>query len=148
MKTPPARSLILAALDESTRAPAVFAAALGHARAFSARLHLMRVLAYPPEIAPAGHTVPDGLELKLEQDARGELRGLMEEAADVDFGGEIVAPGDPWRRILDVADQLGVDLIIIGRHRHHGMERLLGTTASKIVSHARRDVLVVHDLDD
>lgn len=141
----PERTVILAALDESERAPAVFAAALRLARAFPARLHLMRVLAYPPEIAPAGHTEPDHLELKLEQAARNELRSLMSRAPDVDFGPEIIVGGDPWRRILEIADQFGIDLIVVGRHRQHGIERLLGTTASKVVGHAERDVLVVHD---
>lgn len=145
MRAAPARPVILAALDESERAPAVFAAALRLGRAFPARLHLMRVLTYPPEIAAAGHNTPDHLEPKLEQDARDELRGLMSGAPDVDFGPEIIVGGDPWRRILDVADQFGVDLIVVGRHRQHGMERLLGTVASKVVNHAHRDVLVVHD---
>ena len=138
-------AVVLAALDESARAPAVFAGALRVARAFRARLILLRVLTYPPEIAAAGHTVPDHLELKLEQDARDELRALMGGAPDVEFGPPVIVAGDPWRRILDVADQLDVDLIVIGRHRRHGIERLLGTTASKLLNHARRDVLVIHD---
>jgi nucleotide-binding universal stress UspA family protein len=140
-----ARTVVLAALDESARAPAVFAAALRVGRAFPARIYLLRVLTYPPEIAAAGHTIPDHLELKLEQDARNELRALISGAPDVEFGPPIIVGGDPWRRILDVADQFGVDLIVVGRHRQHGIERLLGTTASKVVNHAPRDVLVVHD---
>jgi nucleotide-binding universal stress UspA family protein len=140
-----AGTVILAALDESERAPAVFAAALRLARALPAQVYLMRVLVFPPEIAAAGHTTPDHLELKLQQDARNELRARMQGAPDIEFGPEIIVGGDPWRRILDIAEQFDVDLIVVGCHRRHGMEHLLGTTSSKVVNHARRDVLVVHD---
>jgi nucleotide-binding universal stress UspA family protein len=51
--------------------------------------------------------------------------------------------GDPWRRILEVADRIGADLIVMGNHRPHGVERVLGTVASRVVSHADRSVLLV-----
>jgi nucleotide-binding universal stress UspA family protein len=140
-----ATATILTALDESERAPAVLAAALRLARALPAKVHLLRVLTFPPEIAAAGHTVPDHLEQKLEQDARRELAAFMGRAPDVDFGPALVVGGDPWHRILQAADQVSADLIVIGRHHAHGLERLIGTVASKVVAHAERDVLVVHD---
>ena len=42
-------------------------------------------------------------------------------------------------------EQLDVDLIVMGSHRYHGVERVLGTVASRIVNHADRNVLVVHE---
>ena len=35
------------------------------------------------------------------------------------------------------------DLIVIGAHGYGRLDRLLGTTASKVVNHADRDILVV-----
>lgn len=61
------------------------------------------------------------------------------------WGPPIVVQGDPWRCILDVARDLEVDLIVMGNHRYHGLDRVLGTVATKVVNHADRDVLIVHD---
>jgi universal stress protein F len=38
-----------------------------------------------------------------------------------------------------------VDMIVIGSHGYHGLDRVLGTTAAKVVNHADRSVLVVRD---
>lgn len=53
--------------------------------------------------------------------------------------------GRPRRRIVEASDDLRCDLIVIGSHGYHGLDRALGTTASKVASHASSDVLVVHD---
>ena len=36
-----------------------------------------------------------------------------------------------------------VDLIVIGSHGYGGIDRVIGTTAAKVVNHADRSVLVV-----
>jgi nucleotide-binding universal stress UspA family protein len=143
--SPPTVRSILAALDESQRAPMVFATAASMAQSLGAELFLVRALVVPPDIPPAAHTHPNGLEAKLERDARAELHALMDSVRGVTFGPPIVVEGDPWRRILDVAQELDVDLIVAGSHRYHGLDRVLGTTAAKLVNHADRNVLIVHE---
>jgi nucleotide-binding universal stress UspA family protein len=69
----------------------------------------------------------------------------MASAPGVAFGPPIVVEGDPWRRILDIAQELDVDLIVAGSHRYHGLDRFLGTTAAKLVNHADRNVRIVHE---
>lgn len=135
---------ILVALDDSQRAPAVFRAATSLAQQLGAEVFVIRVLWIPPEIPPAAHVRPDDIEGLVEHAARDELRELMRTVSNVTFGPPIVVEGDPWRQILHVSDELDVDLIVMGNHRYHGVERLLGTVAAKVVNHARRDVLVVH----
>ena len=50
-----------------------------------------------------------------------------------------------WKGIIDVADQVGADLIIMGSHGRKGVEKLmLGSVAQRVVSHASRSVLIVH----
>jgi len=135
---------ILVALDRSEHAAQVFAAAARLAKSTGAWLYLMRVLAVPPEIPPAANVPSNGLELELDRDARRYLRRFMEGEPAVRFGPPVVVVGDPWHQILDAARQLGVDLVVVGGHRRHGFERVLGTVADKVVDHADRDVLVVH----
>ncbi len=56
----------------------------------------------------------------------------------------LVVVGSPKREILDEAEKLGVDLIVVGRHGHGFFERLLiGSISNYVVGHADRDVLVV-----
>jgi nucleotide-binding universal stress UspA family protein len=135
---------LLVPLDGSAVAPVVFMTAVQMARVFDAQIHLLRVLTIDPVFPPAAHVTPDGLEPKLVADAEGELKKWMASVAGVTFGPALVVLGDPWRQILAVARDTNVDLIVIGSHRHHGVDRILGTVSSKVVNHADRDVLVVH----
>ena len=138
---------ILVALDESERAPLVFATGVMMARGLGAQLFVIRVLVIPPDIPPAAHTHPKGLEASIERDARADLRRLMESHPGVEYGPPIIiVAGDPWRHIIDTAKTFEVDLIVVGSRRHHGrLERVLGTVAATVVNHADRNVLVVQE---
>ncbi len=136
---------ILAALDDSSRAPSVLRTAVAIAKELGAELFLIRVLSVPPEIPAAGHSHPDHLEEILGRETRKELHELMAGAPEVRWGPPIVVQGDPWRSILDVARDLDVDLILLGNHRYHGLDRVLGTVATKVVNHADRNVFIVHE---
>ncbi len=138
---------ILVALDECERAPLVFATGVMMARGLGAQLFIIRVLVIPPDIPPAAHTHPNRLEASIERDARADLRRLMESHPGVEYGPPIIiVAGDPWRHIVDTAKTFEVDLIIVGSRRHHGpLDRMLGTVAARVVNHADRNVLVVHE---
>jgi len=136
---------ILVALDDSARAPLVFETAVMMARSLGAQVFLIRVLVIPPDIPPAAHTHPNGLEASIASAARADLHALMSSATGVQFGPPLVLVGEPWRHIVSTAHAFDVGLIVVGSHRHHGpLDRALGTVASKVVNHADRNVLVVH----
>jgi len=139
---PSYRSMLIA-LDDSPRAAHVFEAGAALARLTGAQVVLVRVLTEPADIPPAAHTASDHLHDDVERAVRAEFQRLMDTAPDVSFASPLVVDGDPWRRILDIAAQRNVDLIVVGNHRHHGIERVLGTVASRVVNHADRNVLVV-----
>lgn len=139
---------MLVALDESERKEEVLRVAARLARATQAKLHLLRVLLIPPEIPPGAHMRPDGLEAMLVKQAEAELHGLMAGLSDVAFDAPLVVlDGNPWRRIVEASRALDVDLIIIGNHRHHGLDVVFESVATKVVNHADRDVLVVRVRD-
>ena len=54
-----------------------------------------------------------------------------------------VRTGHSYNTILDVAEEKGVDLIIIASHRPGLQDYFLGSTAAKVVRHATCSVLVV-----
>jgi len=47
------------------------------------------------------------------------------------------------QEILDQAKEINADLIIAGSHARHGLERLLGSTAHRILNLSECDVLMV-----
>ncbi len=51
--------------------------------------------------------------------------------------------GFPWDVVNDVAKRREARLIVIGSHGYHGWDRVLGTTAARIVNLADRGVLIV-----
>jgi nucleotide-binding universal stress UspA family protein len=56
----------------------------------------------------------------------------------------IEAVGHPAESIVDEAERGGFGLIVVGASGHHGISRfLIGSTASRVVTHAHCDVLVV-----
>jgi nucleotide-binding universal stress UspA family protein len=61
----------------------------------------------------------------------------------VDISGDVQF-GSPGSRIVETAEQIGADLIIIGSHGYKPWERLLlGSVSSSVVHHAPCSVLVV-----
>ncbi len=138
---------ILCALDASERAPGVFDAAAEVARAFGARLWLLRVVAVPPDFPPAAKLgQADPLPTYLIASALEDLRHLAARAAELRVERPVARSGtQPWRTILESAAELDVDLIVMGSHGYHGVDRILGTTAAKVANLAHRNVMVVHN---
>jgi nucleotide-binding universal stress UspA family protein len=54
-----------------------------------------------------------------------------------------VGDGKPAAIILEEAERVSADLIVVGNRRMQGMQRVLGAVANEIVHHAPCDVLVV-----
>lgn len=137
---------ILVALDSSPRAPGVFGAAVEIGAPFHARVHPFRAVSIPPEFpAAAFGSVSDPLPARVKKLALGELARLVEGTTAVDVAPPIVRIGDPARLILEVCDELGVDLVVLGTHGYRGLDRLLGTTAAYVANLAKCSVLVVHE---
>jgi len=54
--------------------------------------------------------------------------------------------GDPAQTIIDVAGDVGADLIVIGAHGNTGLRRfMLGGVAGKLAHHASTSLLIVRD---
>ena len=83
------------------------------------------------------------------------LPGIMEEAArrDLEARARSLPPGiahkvdiqigTPWQVVCNIAKDEDVDLVVIGSHGYSGLDRVIGTTAARVVNHADRPVLVV-----
>jgi len=142
---------ILVALDGSARAVSVFDAAAEIAARFGASLRPFRAIHVPPEFpAAAAGSRADPLPAHLAQRAQDDLARIAarDSARLVTVEASIVRIGDPWRLIIDVSDEIDADLIVVGSHGYHALDRILGTTAARVADIAHRSVLVVHERVD
>ena len=135
---------ILVAIDSSPRAPTVLAAAAHLAELSNAKLIVFRAVGIPPELPREALQGTDArLEDVLVHNANTDLKQLVAHVPTARIEKIITAFATPWDGICRAARDENADLIVIGSHGYHGLDRLLGTTASKVVNHADGNVLVV-----
>jgi nucleotide-binding universal stress UspA family protein len=108
-------------------------------------------MALPLAIDIYGGYLPDTTE--LEKTARENASKVLEKTVEMvnrRFEGKQLAVssevmfGSPESRIVETAEQMGADLIIVGSHGYNRWERLLlGSVSDSVVHHAPCSVLVV-----
>lgn len=136
-------SKILVAYDGSEGAKLALEKVVVLAKFASAELHLLAV-GRIPEYA---ETVSETEEAK--EQAKSFYSKIMEDAADHLKQRELSAKvhidfGKPADTILRIAEDLAVDLLVLGTHPHSALRRrVLGATADKVIDHAHCSVLVV-----
>lgn len=100
------------------------------------RIAVLHVL---PEI-PA-FVVPEMPEGMLERNLK-SVRAALEAFAEGSGASTEVLYGHAPTAILEYAEEIGADLIIVGSHRPGFQDFFLGSTAARVVRHARCAVLV------
>jgi len=139
---------IFVALDDSPRAAGVAARGMEFARATGAAVRVYHAVSVPPEFPPAAATHGgDPLPAYLHRIATERLHALVDEVRDVPCEVLVEQSSSAWRSILDAASHFDADVIVIGSHGYDMLERVLGTTAAKVVDLSTRDVFVVRRFD-
>lgn len=73
--------------------------------------------------------------------AQDRLKNMVKtEKIKADFD---ILRGQPGSAIIDFAEQNGVDLIIMASHKPELMDYLIGSTAARVVRHAKCSVMVI-----
>ncbi len=132
-------SHILYATDLSDTSKEADTKAVELTKKFSARLSLAHIIEPIPAYGYPGFA---DLESPIIDQAKQELAklGLKLKVAAED---QHIEFGSVKTQILQIAEELKIDLIIIGSHGRHGLSRLLGSSAHAIVHGAHCDVLTV-----
>lgn len=105
----------------------------------NARIILLNVVEDIPKWVAV--ELPDGFLEKSFNDSRKQLEDIANAS---EFKPEAdVRIGHPYQTILDTVREVDADLIVIASHQPGLQDYLLGSTAAKVVRHARCSVLVV-----
>jgi universal stress protein F len=137
---------ILVALDGSPQAPRVLEAAARLAELVGGKLVLYRAITVSPDLPRHVLVETDRrLEDTLLANARDDLGGAAAHLRPNLVEKLVTAFAIPWDGICRAARECEADLIVIGSHGYGGIDRILGTTAGKVVNHADRNVLVVRN---
>ena len=134
---------VLVAIDCSDESAEVLSRAAGVQEGTEGELHLIHVI--EPLALAYGADVP--------MDVTDPQSGLVKQARDtaLEYAGHYRIPesrihvelGSIEKTILDKADDIGADLIVVGSHTRSGLALLLGSTARGLVPGAHCDVLAV-----
>ncbi len=143
-ETPQAPDAILVAIDFTDPSLRALEAALSW-RSATAEITLLSVVDADlvEAIRASGLKVDEDPGERLAADATERLSRLIEERhlANVQ---PMVVHGQPFVEIVKVANDLDLDLIVIGRSGHSDVEHILfGGTAEKVLRAAKRPVLCI-----
>jgi nucleotide-binding universal stress UspA family protein len=135
---------ILAALDHSPRAPEVLQRAASLAKLYGAQLYMLRAVSLPAELPPDAYRgSPTELVETMRATAARDLEALGAALDPEQVVHVLVRVGSPWSAICEAAKAHAADLVVVGSHGYDALDRVLGTTAAKVVNHVHCSVLVV-----
>lgn len=135
---------ILVAVDFSAETERVLNRALAMASGTETRFTLIHVVEYSPYLFPPDTPLPVDFDLEEEfvEKAKDRLTSLAQ-SQGLAAAARFVQAGSPTLEIVRIAQEQQVDLIVIGSHGRHGLQRVLGSTASGVLHTAACDVLAV-----
>jgi nucleotide-binding universal stress UspA family protein len=151
---------ILYLTDLSKNSSYVFRYAIQLARTFDAKITILHVVknmdpameipllthmkeeAYHQLIQEKGQEIIEEIQNRLQTFTEQELKDDPEGADRV--SAVLVHEGDPVAEILETADKLESDLLVMGDHSKSALAHtFLGSTAEKVLRHIRRPVFVI-----
>ena len=151
---------ILVALDNTELRGVVLDQAIALAKGFSAKLTLLHVLCSEEGVSPVMPLMPlpdyypalasttlDQYQQEWEAFSAKSLAHLLEAQTQAEAQGvtaeHVQKGGSPGSTICEMAKELKVDLIILGRRGNSGLsELLMGSVSNYVMHHAHSSVLV------
>lgn len=135
---------VLVALDLAGETNAVLerAKACAGRDAELAAVHVLEPAYFYYGMEPAIGALPDNFEADLLKRAEQEMSEKTK-AFGIAKKLQFIERGHAATQILRLAEDRGVDLIVLGSHGRHGWRLLLGSTANAVLHGAKCDVLAV-----
>ncbi|OGT02729.1 MAG: hypothetical protein A3F73_07440 [Gallionellales bacterium RIFCSPLOWO2_12_FULL_59_22] len=131
---------IMLATDGSEYSEGAVRVAVEMSRRYKARLLILSIAVHSPEYATL---VPDLEEIATAQ-AQANVQNAVARAQGIDYEEVVKLASDPYRGIVEAAEELRADIIVMGRRGRRGLARLMvGDATAKVVGSASCAVLVV-----
>jgi nucleotide-binding universal stress UspA family protein len=87
---------------------------------------------------------PEGANERLLEQAVADLKAWIGKHVPAGAGAQpMIAQGNIYRGIMDAAEKIRADLIVMASHKPHLSDYLLGANAAHVVRHAGCSVMVV-----
>ncbi|GAB6054066.1 universal stress protein [Magnetospira thiophila] len=135
--------LLCVDLQDEAGLKKAFQTSIEYCQAFGSTLHVLTVV---PEFGSpqVGQYFPEGAEKQIVDDAKKSLHNVVKQGIpDTIKVQHIVAQGSIYHRILEMAERVKADLIVVTAHRTGLKDFLLGPNAARVVRHANCSVTVV-----
>ncbi len=145
---------ILVAVDKSEEAQEALRCTCHLMEHFRAEVDALYVQPDIVEMTAESSYAPFATKADVEKAVAAEAEKVLDtilESCEICMGGKIpckprVAVGDPTEEILQLADEGGYDLIVLGAHGRSSLRGfLLGTVHAKILHHAAQPVLILRN---
>ncbi len=135
---------ILVAVDLSPQSAFVVKKAKQLGTVFKATLSVIHVIEHSPLAYGDEFSLPIDIDLEqtIAREARNSLTTLCKKFSVTPEHAHI-ANGSVKLAVHDLAKKIKTDLIIVGSHGHHGLEKLLGSRANAILHDAPCDTLAI-----
>lgn len=119
-------------------------AAVWHAQQSNAEVHLLNVLP-GIHLSMVATYFPSDAAKKMKKDVENQLKVFADTHVDSNVVYKThVAEGKTYETIIDYAERLGADLIVMPSHKRSRIDKVvLGSVASKVVNNSTVNVLVV-----
>jgi len=130
-------------LEDAASSAKALEAAVTHAKASGATLHVMTVV---PDfgMSVVGSFFPDDFaEKALAETAKHLDAYVSENVPDGVTAQKLVTQGRIYNEIISTADSVKADLIVMSAHRPDVSDYLLGPNAARVARHANQSVLIV-----
>ena len=138
---------ILVPVDFSSHSEKAMETAVEFAKAFGAEVHLLHAYSLPVGVVgPYDYQIPANILTDMRESAKKRVDEEVSKLADsgVPASG-VITEGLPTQAILDTAEQLGADLIVMGTRGLTGLKHVvLGSVAERTIRQATCPVLTVH----
>lgn len=140
---------IVVGIDGSPTARAALAQAISLAKELGAGLHVVTAYRSAAEMTAMAVDMVGAAGAITEEDLRAEANVILKEAAREAAAAGVTAETaalaeEASEAILDAAERLDADLIIVGNRGMAGGKRLLGSVPNRVSHHAACSVMIVH----
>lgn len=135
-------SVIVAGIDGSDSSMRAGAYAAGLARRQKAKLALVYITPIGGGVSAMAVAAMAELGNETAADLERQIREAVRQMPDVPDWDFIVEPGDPYNGLVEVADRLRADAVVIGASQKAG-HRILGSVGVRLVKAGRWPVTVV-----